>query len=107
MQETQVQSLGQEDPQEEGVAAHSSILPWRIPMDRGAWRATVHRVTKSQTRPKQLGRQACRLVTLSDDVTREVGKAVGAQRLRCHVTWHGVAGRDVREVMTCRLGLKG
>ena len=37
VQETQVQSLGQEDPQEEGVAAHSSILPWRIPMDRGAW----------------------------------------------------------------------
>ena len=37
MQETQVQSLGQEDPLEEGMATHSSILPWRIPMDRGAW----------------------------------------------------------------------
>ena len=31
MQETQVRSLGQEDPLEEGVAAHSSILAWRIP----------------------------------------------------------------------------
>ena len=31
MQETQVQSLGQEDPLEEGMATHSSILVWRIP----------------------------------------------------------------------------
>ena len=30
-QETQVQSLGQEDPIEKGMAIHSSILPWRIP----------------------------------------------------------------------------
>ena len=36
--ETRVQSLGQEDPLEEGMATHSSILAWRIPMDRGAWR---------------------------------------------------------------------
>jgi len=32
----------------EGMATHSSILVWRIPVDRGAWRATVHRVAKSQ-----------------------------------------------------------
>ena len=50
MQETWVQSLGWEDPLEEGMATHSSILAWRIPMDRGAWRATVHGVTKSWTR---------------------------------------------------------
>ena len=50
VQETQVQSLGREDSLEEGMATHSSILAWRIPMDRGAWRATVHGVTKSQTR---------------------------------------------------------
>ena len=31
-----VQSLHQEDPKEEGMATHSSILAWRIPMDRGA-----------------------------------------------------------------------
>ena len=36
MQETQVQSLGREDPLEEGVATHSSILAWRLTMDRGA-----------------------------------------------------------------------
>ena len=36
MQETQVRSLGWEDPLEEGMATHPSILAWRIPMDRGA-----------------------------------------------------------------------
>ena len=45
-----VQSLGWEDALEEGMATHSSILAWRIPMDRGAWRDTVHEVAKSQTR---------------------------------------------------------
>ena len=44
-----VQSLGWEDPLEEGLATHSSILAWRIPMNRGAWWATVYRVTKSWT----------------------------------------------------------
>ena len=42
--------LGWEDPLEEGMATHSSILAWRIPMDRGAWRATVQGVPKSWTR---------------------------------------------------------
>ena len=37
MREMQVQSLGQEDPLEEGMATHSSILAWRIPIDRGTW----------------------------------------------------------------------
>ena len=49
MQETWVQSLGWEDPLEEGVATHCSILAWRISMDRGAWWATVHGVTESDT----------------------------------------------------------
>ena len=31
------------------MATHSNILAWRTPMDRGAWQATVHRVTKSPT----------------------------------------------------------
>ena len=31
------------------MATHSSILAWRIPIDRGAWWATVHGVTKSWT----------------------------------------------------------
>ena len=51
-QETQVQSLGWEDPLEEGMATHSSILV----MDRGAWQVTVHGVAKSQTPQKRLSR---------------------------------------------------
>ena len=50
MWETCVRSLGWEDSLEEGMATYSSVLPWRIPMDRGAWWATVHGVGKSQTR---------------------------------------------------------
>ena len=46
MRETWIWSLGWEDPLEEGMATHSSILAWRIPVDRGAWRATVHGVAK-------------------------------------------------------------
>ena len=49
VRETGVRSLGWEDPLEEGMAIHSSILAWKIPMDRGAWQAIVHGVTKSQT----------------------------------------------------------
>ena len=49
MEETWVQSLGGEDPLEEGMATHSSILAWTIPLNRGAWWATVHGVTKSWT----------------------------------------------------------
>ena len=40
-------SLGWKDSLEEGMATHSSILAWRIPSDRGAWRAIVHRVAES------------------------------------------------------------
>ena len=54
MWETWVRTLGWEDPLEEGMATHPSILAWRIPMDRGAWRASVHRVAKSWTRLKRL-----------------------------------------------------
>ena len=42
MLETWIRSLGWEDPLEKGTATHSSIRAWRIPMDRGAWWATVH-----------------------------------------------------------------
>ena len=49
MQETWVPSLGWEDLLEKGQATHSSILAWRISIDRGAWWATVHGVGKSQT----------------------------------------------------------
>ena len=49
MRETQVWSLGWEDPLEKEMAAHSSILAWRIRTDGGARWVTVHAVTKSRT----------------------------------------------------------
>ena len=45
--DTRVRSLGQEDPLEKETGTHSSILVCRITKDRGAWRATVHRVAES------------------------------------------------------------
>ena len=44
-----VQSLGWEDTLEKGMATHSTILAWRISMDRGAWQAAVHGAAKSGT----------------------------------------------------------
>ena len=49
MWDTWVRSLGWEDPLEDCMTTHSSILAWRIPMDRGAWQATEHGVAKGQT----------------------------------------------------------
>jgi len=45
-QETWIQSLGSEDPLEEGIKTLSRIPAWKIPMDRGAWQAAV---AKNQT----------------------------------------------------------
>ena len=44
---TWAQSLGRDDLLEGEMATHSSFLAWRIPMDRGAWQATAHGVTKN------------------------------------------------------------
>ena len=49
MQETWFLSLGRKDRLEEGMATYSSMLAWRIPMDRGAWQGIVHGVPKSWT----------------------------------------------------------
>ena len=49
MQEMRVQSLGWEDPLEEGMATHSSILAWDTLVDRGAWHITVHGASESPT----------------------------------------------------------
>ena len=54
MQETWVQSLGWEDLLEEGMAIHSSIVAWRIPMERGTWQAIVHGVTKESDMAERL-----------------------------------------------------
>ena len=49
VREPWVQSLGWQDPLEAGMATHSSILAWRIPMDRRTWPATVHGIAESDT----------------------------------------------------------
>ena len=54
MWETWVRPLGWENPLEKGMATHSSILAWKIPMDRGAWRATVHEGRKELDTTEQL-----------------------------------------------------
>ena len=54
MPETQVWSLGGEDPLEKEMATHSSIFAWRIPKDIRDWQATVHGVTKSWTQLNNL-----------------------------------------------------
>ena len=65
MRETWVPSLGWEDPLEDGMADHSSIPAWRIPTDRGAWRATIPGVSESDTTERlsaaqsSHGRSAC------------------------------------------------
>ena len=54
MRESQVRSLGQEDPLEKGMVTHSSILAWRIHlMVRGTWWAVVHGVAQSRTQLRE------------------------------------------------------
>ena len=57
LQEMPVQSLDQEDPLEKEMATHSRILAWRIPVDRGAWQATVHAAAAAAAAAKLL--QSC------------------------------------------------
>ena len=45
-QETQIRSLGQEDAQEKKMAAHSSIVAWKIPWTEEPGGATVHEVAR-------------------------------------------------------------
>ena len=49
IEETMVPALGREDPQEEDMVTHSSILAWRIPRKEGGWQATIHTVVELET----------------------------------------------------------
>ena len=82
-----VRSLNWEDPLEESIATHCSILVWRIPLDRGAsWRATVHRITKSWIWLKQL---ACMHTTFSSkESKRNFFRQISQQQKLSH---HGAS----------------
>ena len=75
MWETWVRSLGKEDPLEEGMTTHSGILAWRIAMNRGAWWAAVHGVTRSGTRLKRLS-----ISSSSSEVPR-IGKLMETENM--------------------------
>ena len=77
--ETWLRSLDQEDPLEKEMASHSSTLAWRIPRDRGAWRATVHRVAKSPTQVRLSMKQRQTHRRREQTV---VAKGLGAERGR-------------------------
>ena len=68
MRETWVRFLGWEDPLEEGMATHSSILAWRIPIDREAGQVIVHGVAKSWTHLRSLSRHIYRLNNRTENV---------------------------------------
>ena len=55
LQKTWVAFLGWEDPLEEGMAIHSTILAWRISRDRRAWWGIVHGVTESKGSQSRTG----------------------------------------------------
>ena len=68
MWEAWIQSLGWEDTLKEGTAIHSSILAWRIPMDREAWWATVRGVAKSQSNEQLSTAQQVKAVTFKLEI---------------------------------------
>ena len=72
-----------EDPLEEEMATHSSLLAWRIPIDRGAWQATVHSITESRTQLKWLSTHTRGLI---------VWVLIPALTLTSHGSCHSLSG---------------
>ena len=92
-QETQVQFLGWEDPLEEGMATHLSILAWRTP--RTAWWATVHRVQRVRHNWSNL---ACKHMLYLERVDEPEGIHVGVPKGRSvnGEARHGWHARGIR-----------
>ena len=82
MWESWVGFLGWEDPLEEVMATHSSILTWGIPMDKGAWWATVHWVTKSQTKVSKWTK-TCILLLSKGNIKQNTEKIYGLSENIC------------------------
>ena len=88
MWEMWVRSLDWEDPLEEGMATHSSILAYRIllenPMDRGAWQASVHTVANSWTWLKQLSMYTHTQNVVHQSLSKEFSRQEYWSGLPCH-----------------------
>ena len=85
LRETWVRSLGWEDLLEKGMATHTSIHAWRISMDRGAWRATVHEVTESDM-TKHVWSRFCQ--STYKNAWSVTCKEIWSRLFK--VTWHGM-----------------
>ena len=96
--ETWVRSLGWEDSMEEGMATHSSILAWRILMDRGAWQVTVYGVAKSQT---QLSDYAQHIL-----IPKHQGRNPGVISINSLYTPVGIVQLDRCTSIRCQLGIR-
>ena len=96
-QETWVRSLGWENPLEEGMATNSSILAWRIPMNQGAWQATVHRVAKSWTRLSNYARMIMIVIVITIKHYRKI-KLMKLQATRSYAANNTYPGRSASRV---------
>ena len=76
LQQTRVQSLGGEDPLEEGLATHSSVLAWRIPWTKEPGRLQSTGLQKNQTQLKWLSTHICITMTDSHHCTAKVNTAL-------------------------------
>jgi len=97
MRETWVPSLGWEDLLEEGMATHSSILAWRIPMDKGAWQATVHGVTKRWTWLSNSAHSIAKLVV--EGKQNWIYAEMGNQTTKMSQQPMTISGRDKRDTI--------
>ena len=87
MEETQVPSLCWEDPLEEGMATHSSVLAWRIPWTEEPGWAKVHGVAKGRTGLQQLSAHASQHVELCLMFRGNLdGRGSGGERI-CAYMW--------------------
>ena len=99
MQETWVWSLGQEDPLEEGITTHSSILAWRIPWTEEPGRLAVHGVAKSWTRLSDWAQRYTepsfwRLERRKDSCVWRCVLPLSLERQNSWVIWSLVVGRS-------------